>query len=206
MRLTDSHTHHLRLNATVNIDPVDVSENRHRRIICPLRKGYTYSVGIHPWNSLRAGIRDLLMLRALAADPKVVAIGETGFDTLHRNTPSDQLTTPTELLKIQIELLRIHICLSEELQKPLILHIVKRFPEIIRIRTELRPTQPWIIHGFRGKPQLAKELLCHNFHLSYGEKFNPASVAITPSARLHIETDTSPLPLKKISAYILKQH
>ncbi len=219
MRLTDSHTHHLRQNATVNIDTVDLRQNRLCRGIHPLRKGYTYSVGIHPWNSLRACTRDLLMLRALAADPKIVAIGETGLDTLSHNTPSDRHTqpdrlltpsgqpvTPTELLKIQTELLKIHISLSEELQKPLILHIVKRFPEIIRLKTELRPTQPWIIHGFRGKPQLAKELLRHGFHLSYGDKFNPASVAITPTTRLHIETDTSPLPIKKISASILKRH
>lgn len=89
MRLTDSHTHHLRQNATVNIDPVDLRQKRLRRTIHPLRNGYTYSVGIHPWNTLRACTRDLLMLRALAADPKIVAIGETGLDTLNHNTPSD---------------------------------------------------------------------------------------------------------------------
>lgn len=146
------------------------------------------------------------MLRALAAEPCVKAIGETGLDTIHKVTGSqvadrlsDSQNVHTDLLKMQTELLRYHVALSEELRKPLILHIVKQFGEIIRLKRELRPTQPWIIHGFRGKPELAKELLRHGFYLSYGEKFNPASVAVTPPSRLLIETDESQLPVSIIA-------
>lgn len=206
MRLFDSHTHHLRRNAIVNIDPVELRLHRlHRHHAAQsqyselrthaLKPSYTYSVGIHPWNCLLATDKDLLMLRSMATEPCVAAIGETGLDTIRTDHPSAQ----SGLLKVQIQLLGIHACLSEELRKPLILHVVKRFNEIIRLREELHPSQPWIIHGFRGKPELAGELLRHGFYLSYGEKFNPASVAVTPTSRLLVESDESNMPLSVIA-------
>lgn len=214
MRLSDTHTHHTRHNALVDIDPVELrlrhtghagsDSNAGNNAV--LRRGYTYSVGIHPWNCLRATRKDLLMLRALAAEPCVKAIGETGLDTLHKfpelaegNAAPDSKDVLNDLLKVQMELLKYHVTLSEELGKPLILHVVKQFGEIIRLKRELRPAQPWIIHGFRGKPELARELLRHGFYLSYGEKFNPASVAVTPQFRLLVETDESKLPLSVIA-------
>lgn len=95
-------------------------------------------------------------------------------------------------MRPETELLRYHYELSETLGKPLILHIVKSFPEIIALKKQWKPAQPWIIHGFRGKPQLARELLAHGFHLSYGKKYNPASLALTPASRLLRETDEMP--------------
>ncbi|MDE6655144.1 MAG: TatD family hydrolase, partial [Muribaculaceae bacterium] len=68
-------------------------------------------------------------------------------------------------------------------------HIVRAFPEIIRLRRQEQPTQRWIIHGFRGKPELARELLRHGFDISIGREFNTASAAIIPPDRLFHETD-----------------
>ena len=83
------------------------------------------------------------------------------------------------------------ITISEQLEKPLIIHCVGCFNEVLRIKKEIKPVQPWIIHGFRGKPQLAKQLLRAGFYLSYGEHFNAESVKITPLGKLMIETDES---------------
>lgn len=198
--MIDNHTHTLRPDAVVNLDPVSTLP---RDLV--LRPGYLYSVGVHPWNASCVSDLDLRVLRAMAASPRVVAIGETGLDTVHisydwvwsgEEWTVDQ-TQPS--LDLQEALLDYHVFLSEHLQKPLLLHIVKRFPEIIRLRNKLKPTQPWIIHGFRGKPGLAKDLLKFGFYLSYGEKFNPLSVAATPPSRLLIETDESRLPLPIIA-------
>ncbi len=322
--MIDVHTHRLKRNAIVNIDPVDIRQPKNLPIplqsilytpsapapptgpqhlgcasalhpisapallagsrpsklssstpILPpgctpvLLPGYNYSVGIHPWNVFIATPADLRLLRALAADPRVLAIGECGLDpnlpATHHPASSPASTAPfpspnlpaispqsaareraeapgvasssarfvsvegfspqsnkpqskslqsnnpqsknpfskisqkapsfsrAEILAAQTALLRIHYELSETLRKPLILHIVKSFPEIIALRKQWKPTQPWIIHGFRGKPQLARELLAHGFHLSYGKKYNPASLAITPASRLLRETDEMPI-------------
>lgn len=178
----NSHTHRLTRNAIVNIDPVGLSAGRPA-----LRPGYSYSVGIHPWNILTLTPRDLRLLRALAADPRVLAIGECGLDPKITH-PAD--ISRNRILAAQTELLKIHFDLSESLRKPLLLHIVRAFPEIIALKKQWRPTRPWIIHGFRGKPQLARELLAHGFHLSFGLRYNPDSLALTPPSRLLRETDT----------------
>ena len=238
--MIDAHTHRLKRNAIVNIDPVDIRQPQtpptpsqlpaSTPILLPgcspvLLPGYTYSVGIHPWNVFIVTPADLRLLRALAADPRVLAIGECGLDpnlpaassrsaareraeapgaaslsarfvSVEGFSPQSKKLQPqnsrTEILAAQTALLRIHYELSETLRKPLILHIVKSFPEIIALRKQWKPTQPWIIHGFRSKPQLARELLAHGFHLSYGKKYNPASLAITHASRLLRETDEMP--------------
>ena len=193
--ITDFHTHTLKRNAVVNVDPVDLTD-----LSRPVfRPGYLYSVGIHPWNLAKVTPESLRLLRALAASPQVVAIGECGLDPLSPIRPHGPIgphgpMPPISSPLTQQELLRYHISLSESLRKPLILHIVKRFPEIIRLKKELKPTRRWIIHGFRGKPELARELLRHGFTLSFGHRYNPASLALTPPDRLLRETDTMSIP------------
>ena len=176
----DSHTHILKHNAVVNLDPVDLRGG------VRLRKGYSYSVGIHPWNVFATRPTDLLSLRALAIEPAVLAIGECGLDAKLTDAEG---RSREGILSAQTQLLHFHFRLSEQLAKPLILHIVKAFPEIINLKRQWRPTQPWIIHSFRGKPQLARELLDHGFYLSFGEKYNPESFDLTPASRRLRETD-----------------
>lgn len=139
--------------------------------------GY-FSVGIHPWDTENATDADIGEIERLAADPRVVAIGETGIDMLRGAS-----------VEKQREIFERHIELSERLGKPLILHVVKAFPEIIRLRRLHKPRQRWIVHGFRGKPELARELLHHGFDISIGQVYNPAAAAIIPPECLFHETD-----------------
>lgn len=144
----------------------------------PLPDSGYFSVGIHPWDSTTATEADMEEIERLAGHPRVVAIGETGIDTL-RGAPVER----------QRELFERHIELSERVGKPLILHVVRAFPEIIRLRRMHKPRQRWIVHGFRGKPELARELLRHGFDISIGREYNAAAAAIIPPDRLFHETD-----------------
>ena len=56
----------------------------------------------------------------------------------------------------------------------------------------------WIIHGFRGKPELARQALNTGCALSFGEHFNPESVRLTPTGSLYVETDESTMPISEI--------
>lgn len=172
----DAHTHILKHNAVVDLDPVTLPAGP------ALKRGFFYSVGIHPWNVGKVNGRSIRLLAALAAEPSVVAIGECGLDAVGADDRGQTLERQTELL-------RVHFDLSERLEKPLLLHIVRAFPEIIALKKKWRPSQPWIIHGFRGKPQLARELLAHGFYLSFGEKYNSESFAITPPSHRLRESD-----------------
>ena len=57
---------------------------------------------------------------------------------------------------------------------------------------------PWVVHGFRGNARVAGQLLDAGFYLSYGERFNPEALAITPADSLLAETDESLLPIDEI--------
>lgn len=149
-----------------------------------------YSIGIHPWYLdtdviLQEQLKKIV--QEIKANPQIIAIGECGLDKLINQSLDKQQT----IFDKQIEL-------SETFQKPLIIHCVKYWQEIINIHKTIKPKMPWIIHGFRGKPQLAEDLLKNNIYLSVGEHFNKNSLQIIPTKNLFIETDESKLDIKNI--------
>ena len=60
------------------------------------------------------------------------------------------------------------------------------------------PFWNWLVHGFRGKPSLAKMMTDAGIYLSFGEKFNAETVAMMPSELLLAETDKSILSITEI--------
>lgn len=146
------------------------------------------SVGLHPWHINAEWKSEMDKVRAAATAKNVLFIGETGLDKLRGADPKLQET-------IFIE----HIRISESVGKPLIIHCVKAFDEIIALRKKTRPQQQWIIHGFRGKPQQARQLLDNGFQLSFGEHFNADSLALAFHRHyLWLETDESPHSIDEI--------
>lgn len=147
-----------------------------------------YSVGIHPWHTTdEIPAEAWEKLEKLALDPRVAAIGEAGLDALRGGEAGVQ----EEVFIRQAEL-------AEQLGKPLIIHCVRRYGRLMELHREFAPHQPWMVHGFTGKPELARQLLAAGFEISFGERANPASVAITPPASHHFETDMSSLPIEEI--------
>ena len=149
---------------------------------CP---GQWYSVGIHPW-SLRGDIPQEVWerLQAAVTHPQVLAIGEAGLDKLTDASMALQETVFIRQAKM-----------ADAAGKPLIVHLVKATDALLRLKKELKPRVPWIIHGFRGKAQLAEELLRHGFYLSFGAKFQAEAVRTVPLSSLFIETDESLAPI-----------
>jgi Mg-dependent DNase len=161
-----------------NLSPAEALTDWSERLI---------SVGLHPWYVAADWEEQLRILGEVAGKKRVMLIGETGLDKLCK---TDFELQQTVFLR-QIEL-------SEEVQKPLIIHCVKAWQELMDIRKKALPSVPWIIHGFRGKPELASQLLELDIYLSYGERFNAESVRITPLERLCTETDESKLPIEDV--------
>lgn len=151
-----------------------------------------YSVGIHPWDAAKFNAEVASTLEKAAGLPYVVAIGECGIDLVHKEVP---LFRQMEVFKFQIEM-------SERVKKPLIIHDVKAHDIIIGLRRDMKPSQPWIIHGFRGKPSVAQMLLKAGCLLSFGEKFNPDTVRLIEPDKILTETDCSPLSIHDIRKLI----
>lgn len=177
MKILDCHTH--------NADSIDGIINA--TIDTLLYDGKFYSMGIHPWNSDKYVEISVDEIIKFASPAQIVAIGETGFD---KQKGADQ----NQQRKMTIK----HIEASEILRKPMILHIVKAWEHIISLRKQIKPNQPWIIHGFRGKPQLADQLINNGFYISIGEKFNIESIRQIPNDRILTETDESKLGINEI--------
>lgn len=143
--------------------------------------GGLYAAGIHPWWTADADFRldcYLSSLSHLLALPEVVQVGECGLDRLRGAD-----------LDTQCSVFAAQVALAEQHRLPLTLHVVRAFDVILRLHKQLRPTTRWTIHGFRGKPALAQQLLDAGFDLSFGPKHNAASWATTPPDRRHCETD-----------------
>lgn len=192
MDLYDIHTHD---SLTVNTDdevprqqPVIIQN------VYPLGFEYAkdshniqwFSCGVHPWYTQDAEPQ-LKFLNEIASDTRIVAIGETGLDKL-KGPP----------LEIQQEAFEQQILLSEHLQKPLIIHCVKAWDELLRIRKKHKPKQQWIAHGYRGKPELTRQLLAEGFMFSIGEKFNEDSLQIIPINKLFCETDEADIFVNEV--------
>jgi TatD DNase family protein len=132
----------------------------------------------------------------MAGLPDVVAIGETGLDK----------PAPVSM-KLQEELFLFQIELAEKNRKPLIIHCVKAWPELIAIRKRFTSSGiPWIIHGFRGNGELARQLLRFGFALSLGLHFHPDALrAAWEARRLYAETDDANTGIETVYLRISSQ-
>ena len=148
---------------------------------CSYTADRSISVGIHPWHINDNWKSEFTAIAKYAKADNVVAIGECGLDTLKSSVT----------IELQEEILIAHILLAEELQKPLIIHCVKAYDRLIALHKDMKPQQAWILHGFRGKPQQAVQLIRAGLYISLGEKFNTESAKVIPMEKLFIESDES---------------
>ncbi|MCD8166370.1 MAG: TatD family hydrolase [Bacteroides sp.] len=149
----------------------------------PSCKGW-FSVGIHPWYIGDNYREELSLLEQYTSLPQVLAVGEAGYDKFSTIAPD-----------VQELVFRRQVKLSEKLHKPLVIHSVGGTELLMRLRKEIQPEMPWIIHGFRGKSPLARQLIQHGFYLSLGEHYNPEALKAIPLERLFLESDESDLDI-----------
>jgi len=108
----DLHTHHVRSTPdTVELLSCYLSEVD----TLPSHDSLYYSVGLHPWQAEELREESLPLLRKALQLPHVIALGEAGLDKATKHTT----------LAEQLPILRAQILLSEELELPLILHLVR---------------------------------------------------------------------------------
>lgn len=144
------------------------------------------SVGIHPWHvDKKEANLHLEMVKELAAKLNTLAIGEIGLDRAIKTPLGLQETFFTKQIEI-----------AEKLNKPLIIHAVRCFSELISVKKRVQASPPWLIHGFRNNMQIAKELLKHNCFISFGEALlfdqKVQNIFIEmPINRVFLETDES---------------
>lgn len=154
----------------------------------PVRQGDWLSAGLHPWDVTGQDESQFQALEQLLSLPQVKAVGECGFDTLRG--PSHELQEQAFIRQVE---------LSERTGKPVILHVVRDFDSVVRLRRQIKPRQQWLIHGFRGGPEQMNQLYAQGILVSFGLNYNPQSLKNVPSDRLFLETDGKDSIMKTVS-------
>ena len=158
-----------------------------------------YSIGIHPWYIVEDRIEaDFEFLESKLTDEKCLAIGECGLDK--------RIALSMDL---QQNIFEKHLALAEKYQKPVIIHCVAAFQELIAITKKRKVSVPMIVHGFSKNELVAKELLANGFYLSFGKWLilNPELEVVfqsVPNDRFFLETDTIAKEIQEVYALAAK--
>lgn len=155
--------------------------------------GNLYTAGLHPWHLETVEINDCLQALEQALNlPNVVAVGECGID----RAIETEVVWQEYYFRKQAEIARKYA-------KPMIIHCVRAYPEVIKMKKEIPSSLPWIIHGFRGNEPTAASLIKNGFYISVGGKLldDPKKrkvFSMIPLDRLLLETDDSHHSINKV--------
>ena len=171
------------------------------------------TVGVHPWdvchferNEMKSrnpflskandsgGFLDCTSLRSVPLE-MTTAIGEVGLDKVHKETFEKQVEVFEEMIR-----------LSESYRKPMIIHCVRAYSEIIEMRKKMKATMPWVIHGFNSSVETMRQMLRYDMYISLGEiLYHNENQAVNilkniPMERLFLETDVSGRDIRDVYA------
>ncbi|HHW66114.1 MAG TPA: TatD family hydrolase [Epulopiscium sp.] len=163
-----------------------------------LAKKYDFiycAIGVHPHDTEELDEEKFKELKSLAAEEKVVAIGEIGLDYYYDNAPRD-------LQKYWFER---QMELSKEVNLPVIIHSREASQDTFDLIEKVKPVGG-VIHCYSGSVEMAKEYVKKGFYIGVGGTvtFKNAKKVVEvvkeiPLSSILIETDApylSPVPLR----------
>jgi TatD DNase family protein len=151
--------------------------------------GVYAAVGIHPNEATAAEAGDWEAVVALAHEPEIVAIGETGLDRYRDHTP----------FPIQQEFFDRHLDLAAELDRPVVIHCRQSEADIIGQLSRRGQPVRGVLHSFTGTWDDAQAFLELGLHLSFAGQITFANrsldplrdvAARVPLDRILVETDS----------------
>lgn len=180
MKQFDFHHHHKNNSGIYNLKLLEK----------PVEK--LFSAGIHPNDSDQDKNQIINWLENSIAHENCRAVGECGLDS-------------TVLIpeKRQKEIFLMQIEAANQYRKPLIIHCVRKYDEILRMKKWTHVSM--IIHGFNKNEKIAADLLQNGFYLSFGKALL-TSLSLqqifqtVPVDRYFLETDDSEINISEIYA------
>ena len=184
----------------INVIGVDAASSRAIVALAANNEALHPVVGIQPNDVGEAGPDDWDEIVHLAADPSVVALGETGLDQYWDHTP----------FEMQQDYFDRHLRLSQETGLPFVVHMRECEEEVLAMLREARVRDylHGVMHSYTGTAEGAAEAIELGLHISFAGMvtFKKSDelrevVASVPLDRLLIETDSpylTPEPVRKI--------
>ena len=153
---------------------------------------FKYSLGIHPWHIEQKSVfEQLSLLKINSKKENVLAIGECGLDRISE--------TP---FKLQQELFKDQILWANEIAKPLIIHCIRAYDEVLKMLKDNKNIMPVIFHGFNKNESTAEKIIKAGHYISIGKDAKNIEIEKTintiPLERLFLETDDSDIIIETI--------
>lgn len=179
----------VRRQVTVGTDP---ESSRAALAVAAREPDVWATVGIHPHDAAAADEAAFAALAALAREPRVVAIGEIGFDFYRNLSPPE----------VQESVFRRLLALAREVGKPVVVHCRDAQAEVLRVLADERVGEVGgVMHCFSGDVEIARRCLDLGLLISLaGPVTYPRARALpevaryVPADRLVLETDCPYLP------------
>jgi TatD DNase family protein len=149
---------------------------------------------LHPWLIDKdTYLNQLEELERLIYERRCIAIGECGLDKLSKVN-----------FNLQQEVFVEQIKLANRVKKPLIIHCVKAFNELINCLNLNDNKMPVIVHGFNNNENIARIMVNEGYYFSFGKALlgyesNAARAIITVGRKnFFLETDDADISIKYI--------
>jgi TatD DNase family protein len=144
------------------------------------------AVALHPTRTSAFSAEDQAVLERLAAQPRVVCVGETGLDYYWDYAPPDA----------QQAAFRWHIDLSKRIGKPLMIHCRDAHEDVLRILAEEGAPSTVVFHCFSGDADIARRCVAAGYLLSFAGTVTfrnanalRAAAELVPVESILVETD-----------------
>ncbi|NJC69411.1 TatD family hydrolase [Planosporangium thailandense] len=168
---------------------VDVDSSRWGVEVAHTHSAVVAIVALHPNEApLLADLDGALReIEALAADPRVRGIGETGLDTFRTGSGGRAAQEAS---------FRAHIAIAKRYGKPLVIHDRDAHADVLRVLDSEGAPETVVLHCFSGDVEFARECVRRGYVLSFagtvtfGNAGNLREAAtVTPTDQLLVETD-----------------
>lgn len=159
-----------------------------------IEKPNYYSYGLHPWYIKKETcFEELEKLQNLVYEKRCLAVGECGLDKLS-----------TVDFALQQEIFIEQVKIANDVKKPLIIHCVKAFNELINCLNHNDNKVPVVIHGFNNNENIARVMVNEGYYFSFGKALlgydsNAAKAIINVGRKnFFLETDDADLSIKYV--------
>ncbi len=140
--------------------------------------------GIHPWDlhlPFKKEQIDQVFSQKQIDWERVVAFGECGLDRVHE---------PSANMEDQIYVLKKHFDMAHVHKKPLIVHSVRAYSDLLGVLKKCKPQQSLLLHAYGGNEYEMNELLKYPCFFSFGARLvhNTVMIKKVPLDKLLLET------------------
>jgi TatD DNase family protein len=150
-----------------------------------------YSIGIHPWFANEKWQEQLNSLKEWSQHHNVRAIGECGLDKLCNTDFS-----------LQKAVFTAQVSWANSIDRPVIIHCVKAWEEVLHLLQDIPVKVPVIFHGFNNTGKLAQKIIDRGYYISLGKSLFKKTIQQLllqiPADKFFLETDDAALSIADI--------